>query len=93
MQLVINSNNMEVIDTMKEGGRSTGMAAAVFDDCFYSTCDFTISRFEHYNREANKVAHELARMTKFSLIFYWFEGPLNEIVSILINNVMVISNE
>ncbi|KAF6982714.1 hypothetical protein CFC21_001062 [Triticum aestivum] len=93
MQLVINSNNMEVIDTMKEGGRSAGTTAAVFDDCFYSACDFTISRFEHYNREANKVAHKLARMTKFSLIFYWLEGPLNEIVSILINNVMVISNE
>ena len=69
MQLVINSNNMEVIDTMKEGGRSTGMAAAVFDDCFYSTCDFTISRFEHYNREANKVAHESVRLARFFFDF------------------------
>ena len=58
-RLVINSYNLEVIETMNNGGRSAGAAAAVFDDCYFLACDFPTSRFEHCNREANKVAHEL----------------------------------
>jgi hypothetical protein len=34
-RLVINSYNVEVIDTMKNGGHSAGAAAAVFDDCYF----------------------------------------------------------
>lgn len=52
-----------------------------------------MTRFKHCNREANKAAHELARLAKFSLTSDWFEEPLSEIVMILIDDVMVISNE
>jgi ribonuclease HI len=91
--LIINSDNLKVIDTMQDGGQSAGAAAAIFDDCFHYACDFVITRFEHCNREANKVAHELARLVRFSLTFDWFEEPLNEIVIILANDALVISNE
>ena len=91
--LIINSGNLEVIDTMKDEGRSAGAVAAIFDDCFNYACDFIITKFEHCDREANKVIHELASITRFSLASDWFEEPLNEIVMILINNVLVISNE
>ena len=57
-RLVINSYNMEVIDAMKNGGHSAGVASTVFDDCYFIACDFPLIRFEHCNREANKVAHE-----------------------------------
>ena len=60
--LIINS---DVIDTMKDGGRSAGAAAAIFGDCFHYACDFIITRFEHCNREANKVAHELLDQLDF----------------------------
>ena len=33
--------------------------------------------FLHYNREANKVAHQLARLARFSLTSDWFEESLN----------------
>ncbi|XBH63714.1 hypothetical protein VPH35_117623 [Triticum aestivum] len=92
-RIIINSDNMEVIETMNEGGRSSGAAAAIFDDCFHLACDFPISRFEHCNREANKVAHELAKLARFSFISDWLEEPHNAIVPILINDVMIISNE
>ena len=92
-RIIINSDNMEVIETMNEGGRSSGAAAAIFYDCFHLACDFPISRFEHCNREANKVAHELAKLARFSFISDWFEEPHNAIVPILINDVMIISNE
>lgn len=39
-RIIINSDNMEVIETMNEGGRSSGAAAAIFDDCFHLACDF-----------------------------------------------------
>ncbi|XBH61203.1 hypothetical protein VPH35_115693 [Triticum aestivum] len=92
-RLIINSDNLEVIDTMNDGGQSVGAAAAIFNDFFHYACDFVIARFEHCNREANKVAHELARLARFSLTSDWFEEPLNEIVMILTNDVLLITNE
>ena len=91
-RLVVNSHNMEVIDTMKNGGYSAGAAAAVFDDFYFIACDFPLVRFEHCNREANKVAHELARLANFSVTRDWFEEPISDIVSFLIDDVTIITN-
>ena len=92
-RLIVNSDNLEVIETMKNGGRSTGTAAAVFDDCYFLDCDFPLTSFEHCFREANKVAHELAKLARFSSTSDWFEDPLPDIVQILINDVTSVSNE
>ena len=67
--------------------------AAVFDDCYFMACDFLRISFEHCNREANKVAQKLARLAKFSVTRDCFEEPMNNIVTFLINNATVISNE
>ena len=69
------------------------MAATIFDDCYFIACDFSMSKLEHCNREANKVAHELARLARFSDTVDWFEELLNEIVPFLLNDVSVISIE
>ncbi|KAF6986289.1 LOW QUALITY PROTEIN: hypothetical protein CFC21_004070 [Triticum aestivum] len=92
-RLVINSDNLEVIENMNNGGRSAGTAATVFDDCYLLACNFPITRFEHCNKEANRVAHELAKVARFSIALNWFEKPLSEIVPLLINDVLVIANE
>lgn len=39
--LVINSDNMKVIETMKK--RSAGEASAVFDDCYFLACISSLS--------------------------------------------------
>ena len=91
--LIINSDNLEVIETMQDGGQSTGAAAAIFDDCYHYACDFIMTKFEHCNREANKVAHELARLARFFSTSDWFEEPISEIVTLLTNDVLVIANE
>ncbi|XBI17186.1 hypothetical protein VPH35_059292 [Triticum aestivum] len=83
--LIINSDNLEVIDTMQDGGQSAGMAAAIFDDCFHYVCDFVTTRFEH--------SHELAKLARFSSTSDWFEEPPNEIVMIITNDVLIISNK
>lgn len=77
-RVVINSDNLEVIDTMNNGGRSAGVVAAIFDDFYFLACDFPISCL-HCNREANRVAHELARLTKFSSTvecFFFLKGTV-----------------
>ena len=65
---------------------------AVIDDCYFLACDFPLTSFEHCNRKANRVAHELARLARVSLTNEWFEEPMNDIVSLLIDDVTVISN-
>ena len=77
---------------MKNGGQSAGAAAAVFDDCYFLACDFSLTRFEHCNREANKVARILARLAKLFLTRDCFEEPMDEIVPFLIGNVTIIFN-
>ncbi|XBI64002.1 hypothetical protein VPH35_044285 [Triticum aestivum] len=92
-RIIINSDNLEVIETMQDEGQSTDAATSIFYDCFHYACDFVMTRFEHCYREANKLDHELARLARFSLSSDYFEEPLNEIVVILTNDVTVISNE
>ncbi|XBI72514.1 hypothetical protein VPH35_066452 [Triticum aestivum] len=92
-RIIINSDNLKVIETMQDGGQSADAAAAIFDDCFHYACDFVMTRFEHCYKEANKVAHELAILARFSLTSDYFEVPLNEIVVILTNDVTVILNK
>ena len=41
-------------------------------------------------REANKVAHELARLEKCSVTRDWFEEAMINIVPLLINNVTAV---
>ena len=82
---------MEVVDIMKNGGHSAGVSTTVFDDCYFMACDFSRISFD-CNREANKVARELARLARFSETMGWFEEPLVEIVKPLIDDVTVISN-
>ena len=65
----------------------------IFNDRYYFSSSFFIYRFKHCNREENKLAHELAKLARFSFISDWFEESLNEIVMILTNDVLVISNE
>ncbi|KAM3229945.1 hypothetical protein ACQJBY_060638 [Aegilops geniculata] len=91
-RLIINSDNMDVIETMKNGGESAGAAAAIFEDCFFMACDFPQTSFEHCNREANKVAHELARLAKCSMARDWIEEPMQNLVTLLIDDVTLISN-
>ncbi|KAI5016612.1 hypothetical protein ZWY2020_006463 [Hordeum vulgare] len=83
---------MKVINTMKNGGHSRGASAIVFNDCYFMACDFPLSCFEHCNRESNNVNHELARLAKVSVTRDWFEEPMADIVSFLINDVTIISN-
>ena len=80
--LVINPDNQDVTETMKNGGHSSGATETIFDYFYHLPCDFI--------REANKVAHELGRLARFTLSVEWFEDRMDDIVSLLTNHVTII---
>lgn len=47
---------------MKDGGFTTNLAAALYDDCSTIWSGFQDITIEHCNREANQAAHNLARI-------------------------------
>lgn len=60
-RLVIQAYCMEVVETVKEGRFSANSAAAIYDKCSTICSGFQEISIEHCSREANRVAHELAR--------------------------------
>ena len=52
---------MGVVETIKDGGFSATLAASLNDECNIIWNGFQKISIEHYNRDANQVAHELAR--------------------------------
>ena len=90
-RIEVNSNNIEVIAKMKNGGRSFGLAAAVFDDIYHFACDFPYIIFEHAPRETNCAAHDLAKLVRSNVCAGWMEDPSIEIVDTLVKDNMVIT--
>ena len=65
-RLMIQSDCLEVVETMKQDGISATASAPVYDECAQLWQDFVSISIEHCNREANKVAHEVARLVMAS---------------------------
>jgi hypothetical protein len=84
---------MDAISVMKEGGQSSGVAAAIFDDCYHLASEFPKIIFEHSFRESNCVAHELARVARGIASQVWLDDPPNFLLPVLLNDVTLISNE
>jgi hypothetical protein len=63
-RVIVNSDCMDVIETMLNGGQSGGSAASVFEECNRLSQDFQRIIFEHCSREMNRVAHMLASFAK-----------------------------
>jgi len=90
-RLIIQFDCMEVVEVMKNGGFTASSAAAIYDECITVWGGFQEISIEHLNREANQVAHELARqalITKMSCI--WDNDPPTFIVPILSNDVTIL---
>ena len=64
---------MEFVDTMKSGVTSTA-GAPNFYECFQLWQSFESISLEHCDREANKVAHELAKVAlPAKNIYIWID--------------------
>ena len=60
-KLFVESDCLEVIDTMNNGGFTVSGAATIYSDCLVLTIGYTSVSFVHCPRETNSVAHVLAR--------------------------------
>lgn len=62
---------VEVIEAMENDRHTAGSAAAVLNDCYFMSSEFSKVVFQHEYREANTVAHELAQLAKFNEASSW----------------------
>lgn len=91
-RLQINSDNMDVITTM-QAGSSSSVASAIFEDCYFMSMDFSHVIYEHCFREANLVAHELARWARFSPPSVWVDSAPVDLVPFLVKDATIVMNE
>ena len=84
--LVINSNRVEVIDVMKNGGHAQGLSTKIA--CFFVEIEFNDVIFEHCSGESNFAAHVLAREAVDNPQI-WKDDPPEFIVDVIANGVSV----
>lgn len=74
---------MEVIEAMKGGGNSFGLAAAIYEDCFFLS--------EHRSRESNMAAHVLASKADGLLDGVWQLDPPNLLMNVFMDGVNLLA--
>jgi ribonuclease HI len=88
-RLIVQSNCMEVVETMANGGFSANSAAAVYDECNIVWSGLQMISIEHCSGEANKTAHKLARRgMQTKLNCNWDDEPPSFILEFLMNDVI-----
>ncbi|KAK1662852.1 hypothetical protein QYE76_051011 [Lolium multiflorum] len=87
----IQTDCCQVVETMKNGGFSATSSVAIFDDCSILWSGFGNVHIEYCNRNANQVAHELAK-SSFSSgnTCTWVDEPPRFILSKLVNDVTIL---
>jgi ribonuclease HI len=88
-RIIISSDCLEAVRAMVEGDY-LGPAYAIFEDCYQLVTEFPKNTFEHCHREANCVAHELARVARGSPVEVWLDDPPDFIRSLLLSDVTVV---
>ena len=58
---IVQSDCVQIVDTMKDDGFSATSAATIYDECMAPWIGLGNASIEHCYREANRVAPELAR--------------------------------
>jgi hypothetical protein len=75
-------------------GISSTAGAPIYDECFLIWQNFEVVSSEHCDWEANKVAHELARIglsLKDNCI--WVDEPPSSILETMVNDVIMFDNQ
>lgn len=89
-KLIVLTDCMEVVEIMENAGFTANSAVAVYDECNIVWSGFQEISIEHLSREANQVAHELARQAMISKVnCIWDDDPPGFIVHLLSNDVTI----
>jgi ribonuclease HI len=93
-KVVIQSDNLQVIETMNNGGFWATTSAAIFEDCVILAAGYRNISFDHCNREANEVAYELARYSFHDHVDQiWDSDPPSCLLPKLINDVTIFEKQ
>ena len=91
---IVQSDCMQVVSTMQEGGFSATSAIQIFEDCRILWEGFDRVSIEHCNRNANQLAHELVRIAIRSKIpCIWVDESSSCVLNYLINDVTIFPNQ
>jgi hypothetical protein len=78
----------------QQGGFTATISGPVYEQCDMMWHDFVSISLEHCNREANGVAHELARVaSQEKMTCNWVTEPPSFILGALVNDVTVLQNQ
>jgi len=90
----IQSDCMEVVNTMQDAGFSATVAAAIYDECAQYWKEFVAISISHCNRTCNSATHELARQVLLEKSSHvWVDDPPSSILQLLVNDVSILLNQ
>ena len=93
-KVVCQTDCLEVVTTMQDGGFSASPAAAIYDDCMRMWRELSEISIKHGDREANMVAHGLARQAFTSKTSCtWFDETPDFILGALAHDVTVLYDQ
>jgi hypothetical protein len=91
--MIINSDCLEVIQTMHDGGILATEASAIYEECIFLARGFDHVIFEHCNREVNIVVHFLVVRLEGDQTCVWTGDPPDFIISSSINDVTLFEHQ
>lgn len=92
-RIEINSDFLEVVRTLQDGGVSTSPTSTVYLDCYNFARSFTHVIIERCTRDSNGVAHLLVSHREQSDPLVWINNPSDFIVASFVDNVTIIHNQ
>ncbi|KAI4969584.1 hypothetical protein ZWY2020_000498 [Hordeum vulgare] len=87
--VVMRSDNITVVDTIRRNEEYSMVAAPIYDECLSFLEDFGKFTVEHCIRESNYVAHELARWGRANSPSRWVDASYDFIVIQLAEDVSI----
>lgn len=92
--VIVESDSLELINACNGVIELWSPYTAILADCFQISQRIGNISFKHCPREANKTAHNLARLSfDCSSVFMWDGDPPSSVLSDVINDVSLLSNE
>ena len=104
-KIEVNSDSVEVVNALSQG-YSSSVASSIIDDCYFMSLRLFVPRlfhalsqgfphviYDYCNRERNRVAHELARLARFSSPMVWMDNAPDEVIPLLVNDAILFINE
>jgi len=91
---IVQADCMMVVETTKEESFPATSEAPIYDDCYNMWRDFVDVSIEHCHRDANRVAHEIARrcfISRQSCI--WVDEPPSFLLEFFMNDVTILMNQ